>query len=157
MTRSRQPIPKPASTRAPRTVEAQLIHHDDDLVDITARTADGREAVLHATSDHPFWNATDHTWTPAGDLRPGTRLTTPSGTPAQVTAVTDRPGDAWMYNLTVADLHTYYVLAGATPVLVHNSGGVDGRHVKRPLVMSLRNTPRASQRGILHRSGITRN
>jgi hypothetical protein len=28
-----------------------------------------------------------------------------------------------MYNLTVADLHTYYVLAGATPVLVHNSGG----------------------------------
>jgi hypothetical protein len=25
-----------------------------------------------------------------------------------------------MYNLTVQDLHTYYVLAGATPVLVHN-------------------------------------
>ncbi|GAA3246616.1 hypothetical protein GCM10020256_74360 [Streptomyces thermocoprophilus] len=27
-----------------------------------------------------------------------------------------------MYNLTVADLHTYYVLAGTTPVLVHNAG-----------------------------------
>jgi len=27
-----------------------------------------------------------------------------------------------MYNLTVADLHTYYVLAGTTPVLVHNCG-----------------------------------
>lgn len=26
------------------------------------------------------------------------------------------------YNLTVRDLHTYYVLAGAAPVLVHNSG-----------------------------------
>uniref|UniRef100_UPI0005671966 hypothetical protein n=1 Tax=Streptomyces sp. NRRL S-325 TaxID=1463899 RepID=UPI0005671966 len=25
------------------------------------------------------------------------------------------------YNLTVDDFHTYYVLAGATPVLVHNS------------------------------------
>ncbi|MFJ4216104.1 hypothetical protein ACIP27_25640 [Streptomyces hydrogenans] len=25
-------------------------------------------------------------------------------------------------NLTVADFHTYYVLAGATPVLVHNCG-----------------------------------
>ncbi|MFC7219750.1 hypothetical protein ACFQLX_16495 [Streptomyces polyrhachis] len=25
-------------------------------------------------------------------------------------------------NLTVSDLHTYYVLAGSTPVLVHNSG-----------------------------------
>ncbi|WUG23479.1 hypothetical protein OG912_11270 [Streptomyces sp. NBC_00464] len=26
------------------------------------------------------------------------------------------------YNLTVTELHTYYVLAGATPVLVHNRG-----------------------------------
>ncbi|MGQ5652507.1 hypothetical protein ACUJ8H_21070, partial [Streptomyces sp. EKR5.2] len=26
------------------------------------------------------------------------------------------------YDLTVGGLHTYYVLAGATPVLVHNSG-----------------------------------
>jgi hypothetical protein len=25
-----------------------------------------------------------------------------------------------MYNLTVAELHTYYVIAGNTPVLVHN-------------------------------------
>ncbi|WP_158973388.1 hypothetical protein, partial [Streptomyces griseus] len=29
------------------------------------------------------------------------------------------------YNLTVDDLHTYYVLAGETPVLVHNSGPCD--------------------------------
>ncbi|MGW2965270.1 hypothetical protein ACWDGI_43495 [Streptomyces sp. NPDC001220] len=28
-----------------------------------------------------------------------------------------------MYNLTVDDLHTYYVLAGHTSVLVHNGGG----------------------------------
>jgi hypothetical protein len=27
-----------------------------------------------------------------------------------------------MYNLTVQQLHTYYVLAGGTPVLVHNTG-----------------------------------
>ncbi|MFD2691812.1 hypothetical protein ACFS5L_44355 [Streptomyces phyllanthi] len=27
------------------------------------------------------------------------------------------------YKLTVSDLHTYYVVAGATPVLVHNCGG----------------------------------
>jgi hypothetical protein len=27
-----------------------------------------------------------------------------------------------VHNLTVADLHTYYALAGAVPVLVHNSG-----------------------------------
>jgi hypothetical protein len=28
-----------------------------------------------------------------------------------------------VYNLTVTDIHTYYVLAGNTSVLVHNSGG----------------------------------
>nr|WP_309225145.1 colicin E3/pyocin S6 family cytotoxin [Salinispora sp. H7-4] len=28
-----------------------------------------------------------------------------------------------MHNLTVDGLHTYYVVAGNTPVLVHNSGG----------------------------------
>jgi hypothetical protein len=28
-----------------------------------------------------------------------------------------------MYNLTVDQLHTYYVLAGSTPVLVHNNNG----------------------------------
>lgn len=28
-----------------------------------------------------------------------------------------------MHDLTIADIHTYYVLAGNTPVLVHNCGG----------------------------------
>ncbi|WP_158244960.1 hypothetical protein, partial [Verrucosispora sp. ts21] len=30
---------------------------------------------------------------------------------------------ATVHNLTVANTHTYYVLAGATPILVHNTGG----------------------------------
>ncbi len=30
------------------------------------------------------------------------------------------------YDLTVADLHTYYVEAGTTPVLVHNDDGAVG-------------------------------
>ncbi|GAB2833496.1 hypothetical protein GCM10022221_35490 [Actinocorallia aurea] len=36
-----------------------------------------------------------------------------------------------MYNLTVAGYHTYYVLAGSTPVLVHNCGPADPVHVYR--------------------------
>ncbi|MFD4987274.1 hypothetical protein [Streptomyces sp. NPDC058374] len=31
--------------------------------------------------------------------------------------------DAKVYNLTVSSTHTYYVLAGETPVLVHNDNG----------------------------------
>lgn len=34
------------------------------------------------------------------------------------------------YNLTVDDLHTYYVLAGETPVLVHNSNCGIRKHGK---------------------------
>jgi hypothetical protein len=36
-----------------------------------------------------------------------------------------------MYNLTVADDHTYYVFAGNTPVLVHNDGRDDVARVGR--------------------------
>ncbi len=35
-----------------------------------------------------------------------------------------------MRDLTVNDIHTYYVLAGATPVLVHNCGGLDWSRAK---------------------------
>ncbi|MFF4654445.1 polymorphic toxin-type HINT domain-containing protein [Streptomyces sp. NPDC001381] len=109
-----------------RSVTAEIVHHDDDLVDVTIRTAEGRTSTIHATSTHPFWNDTRHTWTKAADLRIGDLLNTAADDHARVVAVTERPGSAYMYNLTVDDLHTYYVLAGKTPVLVHNSGGLCG-------------------------------
>jgi hypothetical protein len=34
-----------------------------------------------------------------------------------------------MYDLTVDTVHTYYVLAGKTPVLVHNCGGSANSHL----------------------------
>jgi hypothetical protein len=43
---------------------------------------------------------------------------------------------ATVYNLTVTDIHTYYVIAGSTPVLVHNTAascpieGHDGQPVE---------------------------
>jgi hypothetical protein len=42
-----------------------------------------------------------------------------------VAAVRNFTGDQKMYNLTVADTHTYYVIAGTTSVLVHNDDGWD--------------------------------
>lgn len=38
-----------------------------------------------------------------------------------MTAVSDQRGRERTYDLTVGGLHTYYVLAGGAPVLVHNS------------------------------------
>jgi hypothetical protein len=92
--------------------------HDDTVMDLEL---DG-EAVT-TTEDHPFWNHTDQQWQLAEDLDPGDLLLTPDGTTIAVdgldrsTAHTDTA-----YNLTVTDIHTYYVLAGDTPVLVHNTG-----------------------------------
>ena len=105
-----------------RTVTATHINHDNDLIDLIVETAPGHQSVLHTTSKHPFWDDTTHTWVPAGRLIPGHALETAYTTHVYVTAIHLAPGTADMYNLTVDQLHTYYVLAGATSVLVHNSG-----------------------------------
>ncbi|WFF09431.1 polymorphic toxin-type HINT domain-containing protein [Micromonospora sp. WMMD1076] len=92
--------------------------HQDSLQDLLVN---GK--VLTTTEDHPFWNATDHRWERADELDPGDLLQTPDGLGATVGRIL--PGTAHTgaaYNLTVADIHTYYVLAGTTPVLVHNTG-----------------------------------
>jgi RHS repeat-associated protein len=111
------------------SVTATIVHHDDNLVDLTIRTPDGHLSVLHTTTEHPFWDATLHAWANAIDLVPGHRLGTLSESAATIAAIKVTPGDADRYNLTVQRLHTYYVLAGNVPVLVHNSScgtGPDG-------------------------------
>ncbi|MFJ3876472.1 hypothetical protein ACIPW5_03315 [Streptomyces sp. NPDC090077] len=47
-------------------------------------------------------------------------LRTPEGGTAQIAQIRHWTGLAPAYDLTVNDLHTYYVLAGDTAVLVHN-------------------------------------
>ena len=107
----------------PRTVTASIVGSGDkQLVDITITTPDG-PATLTATGGHPFWDAADRTWTDADQLTSSDRLQTPTGTLLPVTTTRTYQRTDTVHNLTVADLHTYYVLAGATPVLVHNCGG----------------------------------
>lgn len=104
-----------------RTVQHVWINHDHDLLDVTVRTEDGSTATIHTTANHPFWDDTTHTWTAAGKLHHGDTLNTATGNHAYVIATEPTPGTANRWNLTVQQLHTYYVLAGETPVLVHNS------------------------------------
>jgi hypothetical protein len=114
--------PEDGKRRGPREVTATLIHHDTDLLDIQIRDQHGRTGTLHTTSRHPFWDDTTDAWVPAAELTPGHALGTPTDQRFFVARLQTIPGSSDMYNLTVADLHTYYVLAGQMPVLVHNSG-----------------------------------
>jgi hypothetical protein len=91
---------------------------DTELADVTVATAGGRRTI-RTTQHHPFWNATDGEWTDAGDLRPRDELRAHQDK-ARVARVHRYTGARFMHNLTVADLHTYYVMAGPTAVLVHN-------------------------------------
>ncbi|MFG3292701.1 ricin-type beta-trefoil lectin domain protein [Streptomyces sp. NPDC048179] len=114
--------PETGKHQGPRKVAATLINHDYDLIDLRIRRTDGTTETLHTNAKHPFWDATLDTWVPAGQLRPGHALSTALGYHVYVADITRLPGDRDMYNLTVDDLHTYYVVAGGTPILVHNTG-----------------------------------
>ncbi|MFC4885494.1 polymorphic toxin-type HINT domain-containing protein [Streptomyces beijiangensis] len=104
-----------------RTVQATWTNHDDDLIDLTINTGHGSTAIVHTTSKHPFWDDSAHKWIPAGRLTPGHALNTPGNGHASVVSTHVTPGSANRWNVTVEQLHTYYVLAGETPVLVHNA------------------------------------
>ncbi|WP_254712176.1 polymorphic toxin-type HINT domain-containing protein, partial [Streptomyces sp. TRM64462] len=105
----------------PRAVTAAIFTtHDKTYVDVTVSTEDGSE-TLTTTDHHPFWSTTSKSWVNAGDLRPGTNLRTDDGSSVTVTSVRVYERNQDTFNLTVTDIHTYYVLAGETPVLVHNA------------------------------------
>ncbi|MEU3518144.1 polymorphic toxin-type HINT domain-containing protein [Streptomyces sp. NPDC006654] len=115
--------PKTGKHQGARTVQHVWINHDHDLLDLTIRTKNGHTATLHTTANHPFWDDTTHTWVAAGLLHRGNALSTASNGHAYVVAANPTPGTANRWNLTVQQLHTYYVVAGGTSVLVHNTGG----------------------------------
>ncbi|MEU6090396.1 polymorphic toxin-type HINT domain-containing protein [Streptomyces sp. NPDC047085] len=121
---------KTGKRKGAREVQQVWINHDHDLLDLTIRTEDGHTATLHTTAGHPFWDDTTRTWRRAGELRRGDALNTSTNAHAHVLDIRLTPGAANRWNLTVQDLHTYYVLAGKTPVLVHNNSACLGRNLR---------------------------
>ncbi|GAA1239717.1 RHS repeat-associated core domain-containing protein [Kitasatospora nipponensis] len=94
---------------------------DTDFTDLVIHTDHGDQS-LTSTQHHPYWDDTTKQWTNAADLHAGDHLTTLNGQSASVANVRNYTSRIVTYNLTVDSLHTYYVLAGTTPVLVHNTG-----------------------------------
>ncbi|GLW09130.1 hypothetical protein Misp01_42590 [Microtetraspora sp. NBRC 13810] len=100
------------------------------LVAVTVDTDGTRgtaTATITATDGHPFWLPRTREWADAGELRPGMWLRTPAASDLRITATRVWAAQERVYNLTVAGIHTYYALAGAAPILVHNSNCPNGR------------------------------
>ncbi|WTU47885.1 HINT domain-containing protein [Streptomyces sp. NBC_00057] len=95
---------------------------EKQLNTLTILTPDGPEK-LTATREHPFWSPSERAWVEAGDLTPGMTLRTDTGETVEITGNKSFTKRTKTYNFTVDELHTYYVLAGTTPVLVHNTCG----------------------------------
>jgi len=106
-------------------VDAVLVHHDTDLYNLTIDTAHGKQ-IIHTTANHLIWDLTTHTWVAAAKLHHGDHLLTADATTATAdTGTTPQNPQGWMWDLTVHTLHAFYVVAGDTPVLVHNSSCSD--------------------------------
>ncbi|MCX5535759.1 polymorphic toxin-type HINT domain-containing protein [Streptomyces sp. NBC_00006] len=112
--------PKTGKTSEREVTATIITDSDKQFTDLTLSTDDGTEH-LTATHEHPFWSVSQHKWIPAGKLKPGMTLRTNTGRTVEVTATHHHEDRVRTYNLTVEGQHTYYVLAGQTPILVHNS------------------------------------
>ncbi|WP_207211860.1 polymorphic toxin-type HINT domain-containing protein [Promicromonospora panici] len=80
-------------------------------------------AIVSTTAEHPFM-VQDKGWQMAGNLRPGDVLITPEGTTTlEAVDVEERDLEDIenVYNFHVENNLNYYVHAGDTPVLVHNT------------------------------------
>jgi RHS repeat-associated protein len=96
---------------------------DHELVDIRLNGEDGSGAgTLHTTENHPFWSEQEGAWVDAGELAAGDLLLASDGSHVTVASVGRYTGEQLMHDLTVDDVHTYYVVVdGGSDVLVHNN------------------------------------
>ncbi|MFI9388969.1 polymorphic toxin-type HINT domain-containing protein [Kutzneria sp. NPDC052558] len=101
------------------------------MVDV-AVADNGKTSTVTATDNHSFWMEDSARWVNADQLTAGEHLLTDDGRAVVVQSLRAHDEVARVYNLTVNTLHTFYVLVGADPVLVHNSDSVCGPAIVEP-------------------------
>ena len=106
----------------PREVTAWHLNWTEHLTEVWVdRDGDGiSDGAVSATREHPFWTE-NRGWVDARDLRAGDLLLDADGDLSQVTAARTIDAVAPVFNLSVDGVHTFFVLAGDEPVLVHNT------------------------------------
>ncbi|MET8964277.1 polymorphic toxin-type HINT domain-containing protein [Streptomyces sp. NPDC004074] len=121
--------PETGKTATHDVVNTIVTKHDDHFVKVlVAAPGTGHsKGSLTATITHPFWSPSMGRWVNGGDLHAGMDLRTPDGHSVKIASVRHYVKRQITYDLTISDVHTYYVLAGQTPVLVHNTSPFCGR------------------------------
>ncbi|MFF3610069.1 RHS repeat-associated core domain-containing protein [Streptomyces sp. NPDC002463] len=109
--------PKTNKTTRGKVDATFLTPNDRQFTTITVGTKGDR---LTATGHHPMWSPSERAWVNASDVKQGMTLQSATGQELEVTAVRHFERTQAAHDLTVRDIHTYYVLAGANPILVHN-------------------------------------
>ena len=98
---------------------------DTDFTGLTIATPAGPETIT-GTQNHLYYDLTADRFVNASELKPGDHLQTIGGdTVVRVLGVRNYTSSMVTYDLTIDGLHTYYVVAGGTPVLVHNTSCYD--------------------------------
>jgi hypothetical protein len=108
------------------TVMATHITDDDhDFVDLTVQTQSGASTVT-VTANHLFWDETKRSWIEAAAVDVGDQFDTAGKD--RVTAAASRRyvGSMRTYNVTIDEVHTYWIFVGSGSVLVHNCDGTYG-------------------------------
>jgi hypothetical protein len=109
-----EPCP-PIAPGPGRVVLSTTVRHAVPV--LTLRLA-GADEVLELTPGHRLFSEDRGDWVPAGELQPGERLRTRTGSVA-VAALDPKPGLHTVFNLEVETDHCY--LVGQAQVLSHNA------------------------------------
>lgn len=123
--------PLTGETQARRVVDTITTQDDKHFTRLTVRTGSGA-AQIAATDTHPFWVAGKQQWVDAGEIRPGDALRGLDGSALRVLAVGGFTERQTTHDLTVAGIHTYFVMVGSVPVLVHNIDRTRYKTLDRP-------------------------
>jgi len=107
-------------------VQHVWLNHDNDLINLTLTAttkgshgqATHKSEVIHTNEKHPFLTE-EKGFVPVSQLKPGMHVLEANGSYGVVAKMVVVPGAMWMYNLTVAQDHTYTV--GLDQWIVHNT------------------------------------
>src|SRR5262249_39784072 len=106
----------------PHRVIETLRSRTERLIHVAIDTdGDGRpDGEIQTTGQHPFWTL-NRGWVAAKHLASSDLLIDSVDAPVLVVSVKSVPAARATYNLSVDGVHTFYALAGETPILVHNA------------------------------------